>query len=201
VCRVCINEMFILFNIIIKVCLIYLPNNNLNYAVHLLAWIIIKESRFNSFNQCILSQKWRINSLKDIAESLQQKYFRHLKTTRLLYCKLSNSLFCDNSCVIIVSDHPFYFYFKPTASGPSFLDKFHEQTSEPGPSISLKCAASGHPIPQVTWLLDGLPVPDNSRFRTGDYVTRDSVVVSYVNISSLTTQDGGLYVSNTRIIT
>ena len=83
-----------------------------------------------------------------------------------------------------------------TATGPSFLDHFSEQTSEPGPSISLKCVASGHPLPQVTWLLDGMPVPDNSRFRTGDYVTRDSVVVSYVNITSVASQDGGLYVSN-----
>ena len=83
-----------------------------------------------------------------------------------------------------------------SASGPTFLDKFSDQTLDPGPSVSLRCIASGHPLPQVTWLLNGLPVPDNSRFRTGDYVTRDLVVVSYVNISSVVTSDGGVYVSN-----
>ena len=81
------------------------------------------------------------------------------------------------------------------ASGPTFLDKFTDQTLEPGPSVSLRCIASGQPLPQVTWLVNGQPVPDHSRFRTGDYVTRDLVVVSYVNISSVTAQDGGIYVS------
>lgn len=80
-------------------------------------------------------------------------------------------------------------------TGPIFLERFPDQTSDPGPGISLKCIASGHPLPQVTWLLDHQPVPDNSRFRSGDYVTRESVVVSYVNITSVTTQDGGIYVS------
>lgn len=65
------------------------------------------------------------------------------------------------------------------SNGPVFLDTFTEQTIEPGSSVSvsLRCIASGHPLPQVTWLLDTQPIPDHSRFRTGDYVTRDSVVV------------------------
>lgn len=78
---------------------------------------------------------------------------------------------------------------------PVFLETFPEILEDEGPAISLKCVASGHPLPQVTWLLDRQPVPENSRFRTGDYVTRDSVVVSFVNITSASTQDGGLYVS------
>lgn len=82
-----------------------------------------------------------------------------------------------------------------TGSGPRFLDKFSDQTLDPGPSVSLKCIASGQPLPQVTWLVNGSPVPDNVRFRTGDYVTRDLLVVSYVNISTTMTQDGGVYVS------
>lgn len=51
---------------------------------------------------------------------------------------------------------------------PQFLETFLPQTLEPGPGVSLKCIASGNPLPQVTWLLDGYPVPDNSRFRTGN---------------------------------
>lgn len=79
--------------------------------------------------------------------------------------------------------------------GPIFMETFSEQISDSGAGISLKCVASGEPLPQVTWSLDRKPVPDNSRFRSGDYVTRESVVVSYVNISAVTPMDGGLYVS------
>ncbi|RWS27887.1 Down syndrome cell adhesion molecule-like protein Dscam2 [Leptotrombidium deliense] len=83
--------------------------------------------------------------------------------------------------------------FKTYTEPPTFLERFSEQTLQQGPPLSLKCIASGSPLPQVTWLLDGFAVPDNSRFRTGDYVTRDGLLVSYVNITSVTTQDGGLY--------
>ena len=64
-----------------------------------------------------------------------------------------------------------------------------------GASLSLKCVASGHPLPQVTWMLDRRSVPEDSRFRSGDYVTRDSLVVSFVNISEASPQDAGIYVS------
>lgn len=71
---------------------------------------------------------------------------------------------------------------------PTFLETFVEQTLEPGPPVSLKCAASGNPLPQITWSLDGYPVPDNTRFRTGDYVTPEGLLVSYVNITSVIAQ-------------
>lgn len=50
-----------------------------------------------------------------------------------------------------------------------------------------QCIASGNPIPQVVWhIYDNLPIPDHiARYRIGDYVTRDSLLVSYVNISSV----------------
>jgi len=50
-----------------------------------------------------------------------------------------------------------------------------------------QCIASGNPIPQVVWhIYDHLPIPDHiARYRIGDYVTRDSLLVSYVNISSV----------------
>lgn len=71
---------------------------------------------------------------------------------------------------------------------PTFLETFVEQTLEPGPPVSLKCAASGNPLPQITWSLDGYAVPDNARFRTGDYVTPEGLLVSYVNITSVIAQ-------------
>ncbi|GFU05814.1 down syndrome cell adhesion molecule-like protein Dscam2 [Nephila pilipes] len=78
-------------------------------------------------------------------------------------------------------------------TAPSFHETFSERTLRPGPSISFQCAASGTPLPQVTWSLDGYPVPDNDRVRVGDYVSRNGDVISHVNISSVRIEDGGLY--------
>lgn len=67
---------------------------------------------------------------------------------------------------------------------PVLEELFSDKTVYPGVSVSLKCMATGSPLPQVTWRLDSLPLPEQLRFRVGDYVTRDSRVVSYVNITS-----------------
>lgn len=90
----------------------------------------------------------------------------------------------------------FAYLISPTSVPLTFLDTFQDTITDPGPSVSLRCIASGNPLPQVTWLLDGQTIPDSVRFRTGDYVTRDGLLVSYVNISSIGPQDGGLYVSS-----
>ncbi|XP_064480479.1 cell adhesion molecule Dscam1-like [Ornithodoros turicata] len=76
---------------------------------------------------------------------------------------------------------------------PHFLWTFTEQTSDPGAHASLRCAAAGSPLPQVTWTLDGGPVPEFLRFRVGDFVTADGVVVSFVNVTELRVEDGGEY--------
>lgn len=41
---------------------------------------------------------------------------------------------------------------------PELLYWFSEQTLQPGPTVSLKCVATGNPPPQFTWNLDGFPV-------------------------------------------
>uniref|UniRef100_T1KQ15 Down syndrome cell adhesion molecule n=1 Tax=Tetranychus urticae TaxID=32264 RepID=T1KQ15_TETUR len=81
----------------------------------------------------------------------------------------------------------------PSRYPPTFLRTFDEAVLEEGASLSLNCVAYGNPLPQVTWLLDGYPVLDISRYRIGDYVTKDGRLVSYVNITSVLAQDGGLY--------
>ncbi|XP_076307944.1 cell adhesion molecule Dscam1-like isoform X1 [Tachypleus tridentatus] len=76
---------------------------------------------------------------------------------------------------------------------PSLQEKFPEQTLQPGPPLSLRCVAQGSPLPQVTWSLDGMSLPESSRLRMGDYVTRQQRVISYVNISNVLPEDGGTY--------
>uniref|UniRef100_A0A1B0GF88 Down syndrome cell adhesion molecule-like protein Dscam2 n=1 Tax=Glossina morsitans morsitans TaxID=37546 RepID=A0A1B0GF88_GLOMM len=68
-----------------------------------------------------------------------------------------------------------------------------EQTLQPGPTVSLKCVATGNPLPQFTWTLDGFPIPDNSRFLVGQYVTIHDDVISHVNITNVKEEDGGEY--------
>ncbi|KAG8228362.1 hypothetical protein J437_LFUL006813 [Ladona fulva] len=44
---------------------------------------------------------------------------------------------------------------------PQLVYRFIRQTIQPGPSVSLKCIASGNPTPNIKWTLDGFPLPQN----------------------------------------
>lgn len=82
---------------------------------------------------------------------------------------------------------------------PSLRHTFIEQTLQPGPPVSLKCTALGHPTPVITWSLDGRPLAPSSghyggqRVGVGSWVDVGGQVVSQVNISSAGPMDGGLY--------
>lgn len=83
------------------------------------------------------------------------------------------------------------FFLIITDVAPVFKYAFEPTKVEPGTALSLKCIAAGNPLPQVTWTLDDLPIPDHMRFSVGDYVTSRAEVVSFVNISTLRVEDGG----------
>lgn len=81
---------------------------------------------------------------------------------------------------------------------PQFVDAFASQlivgassqhdslkSGQLAGQVSLRCVASGSPLPEISWTLSGFPVPEVSRFRVGDYVTRDGLIVSFVNISNV----------------
>nr|XP_017096320.2 Down syndrome cell adhesion molecule-like protein Dscam2 isoform X3 [Drosophila bipectinata] len=76
---------------------------------------------------------------------------------------------------------------------PVLLYSFIEQTLQPGPAVSLKCSAAGNPTPQISWTLDGFPLPSNGRFMIGQYITVHGDVISHVNISHVMVEDGGEY--------
>lgn len=73
-------------------------------------------------------------------------------------------------------------------------ETFASRVVDAGTSISLKCTAYGNPLPQVTWTLDGSSLHESTpRLSVGDFVTKSSQVVSYVNITNAAVEDGGLY--------
>ncbi|XP_073812133.1 Down syndrome cell adhesion molecule 1 isoform X8 [Musca autumnalis] len=76
---------------------------------------------------------------------------------------------------------------------PVIRQAFQEETMEPGPSVFLKCVAGGNPTPEISWELDGKKIANNDRYQVGQYVTVNGDVVSYLNITSVQSNDGGLY--------
>lgn len=78
-------------------------------------------------------------------------------------------------------------------TAPKFLEVFTDKELMVGESMSLKCTATGVPLPQVTWTLDGYVLDSLTNLRTGDYVTNDNYVVSFVNVTSVRGEHGGSY--------
>ncbi|XP_071546322.1 cell adhesion molecule Dscam2-like isoform X3 [Panulirus ornatus] len=78
-------------------------------------------------------------------------------------------------------------------SAPVLEYRFISQTLQPGPSVSLKCIASGAPTPHVSWTLDGFPLPQHDRLVVGQYVGMGGSVVSHVNLTGVRAEDGGAY--------
>ncbi|KAG1675517.1 Down syndrome cell adhesion molecule-like protein Dscam2 [Nymphon striatum] len=47
-------------------------------------------------------------------------------------------------------------------AAPSFISKFRSEILQPGPTVSLKCVASGSPTPLITWRLDDRRIEDSN---------------------------------------
>lgn len=76
---------------------------------------------------------------------------------------------------------------------PRFLETFNDIIVEPKSRLSLKCVATGSPLPQIMWTLDSASIGENHRVRVGDFVSNDGMVNSFVNITSITVREGGSY--------
>lgn len=90
--------------------------------------------------QCVVRRQEGDTFQASAELQLGGKIFRH----NFFYCVFLN---------FMLSDAP-----------PVLLYSFIEQTLQPGPAVSLKCSATGNPTPEVTWTLDGFPLPSNGRW-------------------------------------
>lgn len=72
---------------------------------------------------------------------------------------------------------------------------------DPGKPVSLRCEASGHPLPDFDWFLDGEFIKDDTKLPlyVSFFIQNSSTnsvlgrrVISYVNITA-SVEDGGVY--------
>lgn len=104
----------------------------------------------------------------------------------------------------------FIFSFCPSLEEvPEFRETFHSRSLYPGSSLNLKCSSRGSPLPQIRWyrydvLLDHDPLSNihhrirggngaGTGYRIADYVDEEGSIISHLNVSSITIEDGGLY--------
>ncbi|KAL0901060.1 hypothetical protein ABMA27_006383 [Loxostege sticticalis] len=81
-------------------------------------------------------------------------------------------------------------------TAPELQYTFIEQVLRPGQVVTLKCSAVGSPPPHFSWLLDGQPlntIARGHRYSVEQFATKTNDVVSYLNISAVRSEDGGLY--------
>lgn len=67
-------------------------------------------------------------------------------------------------------------YIKVLDDPPKFRETFRAQVIDQQRDLSLQCAARANPLPEITWSVDGEQVPESSRVRFGDFVTKVSTV-------------------------
>ncbi|KAG7310295.1 hypothetical protein JYU34_003050 [Plutella xylostella] len=81
-------------------------------------------------------------------------------------------------------------------TAPELQYTFIEQVLRPGQVVTLKCSASGSPAPHFSWLLDGQTLNTMTRghrYNIEQFGTKNNEIVGYLNISSVRSEDGGLY--------
>ncbi|RWS16809.1 Down syndrome cell adhesion molecule-like protein Dscam2 [Dinothrombium tinctorium] len=77
---------------------------------------------------------------------------------------------------------------------PMFATVFSEQIKIENVDLSLKCMANGQPLPKIEWKIDGIEIFNSQRHRIHSYSDSESRnTISFLNISSLSINDGGAY--------
>ncbi|GIY62051.1 down syndrome cell adhesion molecule-like protein Dscam2 [Caerostris darwini] len=81
---------------------------------------------------------------------------------------------------------------------PEFREVFSDRLLRPGAKTSLRCLVTGNPLPQVSWRLYSRPVVEGLGVRIGDFVDSQGLLMSFINISAVTSEHGGIYSCHAR---
>ena len=77
---------------------------------------------------------------------------------------------------------------------PKLKSTFSEKTVRPGSYVSLACVATGNPEPHIQWTLDSIwPLSTRPGILVSSYLSAESTVTSYVNLTSVDIIDSGVY--------
>lgn len=78
---------------------------------------------------------------------------------------------------------------------PMIIEGFKMRRLQPGPSIELKCEASGEPMPEISWYLDGRRILATDEGNTGveHRITDAGMIESALTVFKVRPEDGGMY--------
>ena len=71
-------------------------------------------------------------------------------------------------------------YIRVLDDPPKFKETFRSQVFGQRQDVSLLCSARANPLPEITWSIDEQPIPESSRTRFGDFVTKVSAPLSFL---------------------
>lgn len=83
-----------------------------------------------------------------------------------------------------------------TEERPELRERFYSKNFNPGSVITLKCSASGSPLPLIRWFHYNKLLSESSylyRKPVIDYTSSKGLVTSYLNITNINIEDGGIY--------
>ncbi|XP_015790399.1 Down syndrome cell adhesion molecule-like protein Dscam2 isoform X2 [Tetranychus urticae] len=79
---------------------------------------------------------------------------------------------------------------------PTIREKFYSQSLNPGSPVSLKCSSTGSPLPKIRWYHYAKPLSHTSyrnKKRVSHFENGSDLFISWLNITSIDPEDGGLY--------
>lgn len=79
---------------------------------------------------------------------------------------------------------------------PTFLETFKTRKLQPGPSISLRCIATGTPKPKILWTFNGRPAINNQKHIIRQKAKAKGIIESTLIIKNTKATDGGIYSCN-----
>lgn len=79
---------------------------------------------------------------------------------------------------------------------PNFLEVFKSRKLQPGPSVSLRCTATGRPTPNISWTFNGRLIKKSQKYIIRQETEDRRTIGSSLIIKNTKTQDGGTYTCN-----